>query len=58
MATVGTLLRCQEFQWEAFKSAYELTHFLRGTLYVAVDHLLGQNYTSQEDIAKAHTFVS
>ena len=42
MATVATLLRCQEFQWEAFESAYELTQLLRGTLYVTVATLLGQ----------------
>ena len=37
-------------------ATYELTQFLRGTLCVTVDQLLGQDY--MKDIGKAHTFVS
>ena len=58
IATVTTLIRCHDLLWETFESAYELTQFLRGTLFLTVDGLLGQDYSLEEDIAKAHTFVS
>ena len=43
--------------WKVFKSAYELTQFLRGQLFFTIDSLLGQNFNYQEDASRAHSLV-
>ena len=44
-------------EWRAFPTAYELTQFIRGRLFVTVDSLLAQDYNSEEDVKKAHSFI-
>ena len=53
-----TLVKFQQQWWSAFSSAYELTQFLRGTLFFKiVDILLTRDYRSPLDICAAHDFI-
>ena len=49
--------RVQSKEWRAFDSAYELTQFLRGRLFLAVDSLLCREYKSEEDKLRAHSLI-
>ena len=44
-------------EWRAFESAYELTQFVRGTLFTTLDTTLTQRLQFQTEKEQAHFFV-